>query len=140
MAISEVVFDWEYVGVAGYGRIFRPLIAISLFTAKSMWEPFDFLVDSGADVSMLPFGMVEVLGLQLDKKNETESRGIGGFKVKTWRVKIPIRIGEWELEIPAVVTSDNLTPLILGRLGTLDREFSWIFDHEKRKIVFRKKK
>jgi hypothetical protein len=134
---SSISFDWEYELIPGLGKIFRPYVPIKLNTTEG-WKPFDFLVDSGADTTMLPFGMLEILGI--DKKNTRKDRaiGIGGHTISTWKTTIPIRIGDWDYQVRVAFASDNLTPLLLGRIDTLDNEFSWIFDHKKKKIIFKK--
>jgi hypothetical protein len=83
--------------------------------------------------------MVERLGTDLTKMKEDKATGIGGYTVSTWQTTIPIMIGKWRLKVRAAFTSDNLTPLLLGRVDTLDNRFSWIFDHKKKKIIFRRK-
>jgi len=128
---EEVVFNWAYEEIAGIGRIFRPYIPVQLNTREAGWKSFDFIVDTGADFTMLPFYMADILGIKLKKSDEDKSTGIGGFEVKTWKIQIPVMIGKWQFVIPASITSENLTPLLLGRAGTLDTNFSWIFDLRK---------
>lgn len=135
---KKIFFDWEYEEVGSYGKIFRPYVPVQLKTIEAGWKPFDFIVDSGADVTMLPYSMADILGLDLNEAEPGEATGIGGYRLETWQTKIPIRIQDWEFKVAVTITSDNLTPLLLGRVGTLDRKFSWIFDHKKEQIVFRR--
>lgn len=138
MVGKEIAFDWEYELVYGLGNIFRPYVPIQLKTKEAGWKHFDFIVDTGADITMLPYYMAEILGVDLEKAQQDEFTGIGGHKVNSWKTTIQIKIVNWEFKIRAAFTSDNLTPLLLGRVGTLDRKFSWIFDHKRKKIIFRR--
>lgn len=138
MQNDQISFPWEYEAVSGLGKIFRPYVPIYLNTKEAGWKRFDFIVDSGADITMLPKSMLDILGIDKKKITKGEATGIGGFTTKTWQTKIPIKIGEWELEILATFTSENLTPLLLGRVDTLDSQFSWNFDHKKKEILFTK--
>lgn len=124
---EEIVFDWAYED-----------IPVQLNTREAGWKSFDFIVDTGADLTMVPFYMADILGINLKRAREDQATGIGGFRVKTWKVLIPLMIGPWQLTIHASITSENLTPLLLGRAGTLDTNFSWLFDHREKKIIFRK--
>src|SRR3989344_1246487 len=138
MAYDQIVFNWEYEEIPGYGRIFRPYVPVQLKTKEASWKSFDFIVDTGADVTMLPYYMLTLLDIDKNKLEEYEFVGIGGNSVTSWKTTITIKIGTWQLNVRAAFASDNLTPLLLGRADTLDSNFSWLFDVQQKKIIFRK--
>lgn len=131
-------FQYRYVDVPVLGRIFFPLITLGLKTIDKGIIDFEFIVDTGADLTTLPFFMGERLGLNLAKANKSQSQGIGGILLETWIVRTPIYIKKKEFIVRASITSDNQTPFLLGRVDLLDKVFSWNFDSRVKKIIFRK--
>lgn len=133
----SIEFPFLYFNVRGLGRIFRPVVPVSLKTVEG-WRVFNFLADTGADLTVLPRRFLDILGVGASDCQKGEAEGLGGHRSKTLEVKIPIRIKDYETAIRASIVEDNETPLLLGRLGLLDDQFSWLFDAEKKKIVFKK--
>jgi predicted aspartyl protease len=133
---NDFGFKFRYIEIPPLGRIFFPLIDISLKTVDKGLVNFEFIVDTGADLTTLPFYMAERLGLNLKKAQKSQSQGIGGFLLDTWIVELPIYIKNLEFNIRASITSDNQTPFLLGRVDLLDKIFSWNFDSRKKKIIF----
>ncbi len=131
-------FDYRYVHAPPLGRIFYPIITISLKTIDKGMVDFDFIVDTGADITMLPLYMADRLGVDLKKARKSQSLGIGGFLINTWITQIPIYIADTEFKIRVSITNDNETPLLLGRVDLLDTIFSWHFDSKRKKIIFEK--
>lgn len=98
------------------------------------------LLDSGADVSVIPQDIAELLGIDLTKEKEI-SRGIGGeVDVINTKIKINIKKGHesYNFLIPVqVVMGDSKVPVILGRAGFFN-EFKITFD-QANEIVHLKK-
>lgn len=131
-------FNYRYFNIPQLGKIFSPLITLSLKTVDKGLVDFEFIVDTGADLTTLPFYMADRLGLKLEKAQRSQSLGIGGFLLDTWIVRIPIYIQRSEFTIRASITKDNQTPFLLGRIDLLDKIFSWNFDSKVKKIIFSK--
>lgn len=129
-------FKYRYVNIPLLGKIFFPLVTLRLKTFDKGMVDFEFIVDTGADLTTLPFYMADRLGLNLKKAQRSQSQGIGGFLLDTWIVKIPIFIRKEEFIIRVSITSDNQTPFLLGRVDLLDKIFSWNFDSKVKKIIF----
>jgi len=95
------------------------------------------LVDSGSDSAVLPNDMADLLELNL--KEETETRGIGGM-VKVRRTKFHFRIKNkresYPLSVDALVTIGNVPP-ILGRNGFFEH-FHITFKQIEQRIIFKK--
>ncbi len=99
------------------------------------------ILDSGADISVLPLEAGEQLGLDLSK-NRGPCTGIGG-EVDTAEAHVRIRIAQghenYALEIPVKVLLDarpNI-PVLLGREGFFDR-FEITFDERRERILLRR--
>lgn len=64
MAKPMSTFPYQYKQIE-YGRIVNPLARISVKTSWG-WQPLWFLLDSGADVTMLTIPLAKILGLDFD--------------------------------------------------------------------------
>ena len=98
------------------------------------------LLDSGADISILPLDLAELLDLDLSGEKEI-ANGIGG-QVEVINSEIIIKIGKrheiYEFIMPVqVLLKESKAPLILGRNGFFDK-FVITFDHYAEKIRIKK--
>ena len=132
----HIEFPYQYISIPKFGKVFYPSIPLSLKTIETGTVEFEFLVDTGADLTTLPFHMAERLGINLKKCRRSRAGGIGGHSVKTWETAIQIGMGSNWIPISATVTEDDETPMLLGRIDILDTRFSLYFDSQKKKIVF----
>lgn len=112
-----------------------PYIPVKLETAEGLIE-FDFLVDTGADLTTLPHYMASKMNIDLNKAKKSVAEGIGGFKVDTWLTRIDLHFGKTVVNVRASFTNENSTPFLLGRIDILDNLYSWKFDSKKKRIVF----
>lgn len=134
---TSLEFPFAYTRVKSLGLLFYPIIQVSLKTVFD-WKEFDFLVDTGADLTTLPVGAASFLGVDLKKLKRSKTQGVGGIWVSTWDLLIPIRIGEEELKIHASITKDDQTPFLLGRKDIFERKFSLIIDAKRKMTILRK--
>lgn len=68
-------FPFEYARIPRLGLLFYPVVRLELRT-KAGWQPFEFLVDTGADMTTLPKKNVAFVGHPvLNITNESDSRG-----------------------------------------------------------------
>lgn len=79
-----------------------------------------FLVDTGADITMLPHHASEWLDCRIQKKS-ARVYGIDGAGVTVFSSKITIRIGERDEQVRCVFSNRDDIPFILGRLDILKR-------------------
>ena len=98
------------------------------------------LVDSGADISVIPKEMGELLGLDLSGR-EDFAYGIGG-KVKTVEVKVGVVVEKgherYSFRMPLKVVLDKYDfPPLLGRKGFFN-EFVITINEEKERISLKK--
>lgn len=130
-----IVFPFEKRYSRQLGSIWKPMIPVTLIGPKRSVKLF-MLLDSGADLSLVPYSVGEALGLELDIQKRSEIQGIGEGSVpyilsqgtlQIGKLKVPIRIG-WAL-IEEV-------PLILGRLDVF-RHFAVEFREFEDKIVLK---
>ena len=97
--------------------------------------------DSGADITAIPIGLAEAVGLDLSGKEE-KCVGVGGW-VKCKSSKMHIKIGneheQYSFLIPVKVILDKYEfPILLGREGFFDK-FIVSFDESEEKVLLKRK-
>lgn len=139
MPDTSLKFPFEYADIEGLGRLFYPIIRIEIKTAFD-WQEFEFLVDTGADITTVPSHLLPVLGLKKSKLRKSSTLGVGGFTVTTWDFRVPIRIGTSELLITAsaVDTKDDSVALLLGRKDIFEEKFSLLVDSKRQVTIISK--
>jgi len=133
---TSLEFPFAYAKVESLGLLFYPIIQISLKTIFG-WREFDFLVDTGADLTTFPFTVASFLGVDVKKLRKGRTQGVGGIFVPTWDLEIPIKIGEEKLKIHASITEDKETPFLLGRKDIFEKKFTLILDSKRKMTVLR---
>jgi predicted aspartyl protease len=99
------------------------------------------ILDSGADISVLPLEVGEQLGLDLTKKRGP-CGGIGG-EVDTAEDYVRVRIAQghenYTFDIPVKVVLDlkSSVPVLIGREGFFE-EFEITFDERRERISLKK--
>ncbi len=97
------------------------------------------LVDSGADCSVIPMGLAEVLNLDLTGPKQ-DSFGFGG-KIECIESGVSIILRQnhekHEFQIPILVSSGDSCPIILGRNKFFDK-FKITFDSKHQKLILKK--
>ena len=112
-------FAWHPFPSSSFGTLFRPIVSARLI-GPARWRNFEFLVDSGADITSIPFDAGQLLGYQLHPDDLVYSlSGIGG------RVGYVIRRVEFVLagkQFHARVawTLSRKTPYVLGQLDVFE--------------------
>ena len=117
------------------GRVADPVIPLVVCTQRGEL-PFDFLIDTGADCSMIPASIAESeLGVELSRCPHDFFFGIEGSGIKVYRGWLPLKIGPHPLRVRCVFSTQTHCPLILGRMD-LFRHFSIMFDNRRHVIRF----
>ncbi len=132
------VREWRQFVHPGGESIFRPILPVLVRGDQSFLER-DFLVDSGADLSMAPQELCNQIGFRWQDGEPVPLRGISRRK-DCWiqgRVhEVTILIAEMGilLQLPMVFARGNV-PYVLGREGFFD-VFSVTFDKSGPKTLF----
>jgi len=139
----SLTFKYKLVKRSDNVEIKSPSIPVTLAGSGGKYQ-FIALVDSGADISVIPKEVAELLGLDLSGKRE-EARGIGG-KVPSVQTKLQIELIKpheiYNYNIPVKVildVKDEEIPVILGRAGFFDK-FVITFDQKEEKIILKPNK
>jgi len=130
-----IEFPFERRQSQRFGAIFKPIIPVRISGPIRAVNVF-MLVDSGADLSILPYSVGETLGLQFDIGTRSEVQGIGEGAV-------PYVLGEVELQLSGIALRVRIgwalieeVPFLLGRLDVF-RELAIEFREFENKIVIR---
>ena len=118
------------------GIISEPVIPIAVLT-KYGYQNFDFLVDTGADCSIMPKSVVKDLGLELNRLPKMRFCGIEGSGITAYIAKITIKITSTPVEIICALSDNEKSPFILGRKDIFSR-FNILFDNKNKIITFTK--
>lgn len=137
----SLIFPFVYAEVESLGKLFYPFVRLSLKTIYD-WQEFDFLVDTGADVTTLPKTILPVLDVNKKPLKKQKTQGVGGIWVETFEIILPIRIGNEELSIHASITNteEEGLPLLLGRKDVFEKIFSLEIDSKDKVIRLKKNK
>ncbi|MEK6910691.1 MAG: aspartyl protease family protein [Nanoarchaeota archaeon] len=117
-----------------------PSIPINLSGNGSKYQ-FIALIDSGADVSVIPQEVAELLDLDLSGKRE-EASGIGG-KVEAVQSRVFLDVGKghenysFNLPVKVILNKNGAEmPILLGREGFFNR-FVITFNQKEEKVLLK---
>lgn len=111
----DIEFDFREEQSRIFGSILRPVARIILINGE-VEAPEHLYVDSGADISLIPKSVGDILGFAIEKMDEiTEIKGVGERGVPIIIKKLKIRIGEKLLETRIAWALIEEVPMLLGR-------------------------
>lgn len=135
----SLVFPLEYAEVESLGKLFYPFVRVNLKTIYG-WQEFDFLVDTGADVTTLPKTIIPVLGLKEKTLKKQKTQGVGGIFVETFETIIPIRIGKnrFPIHVSITNTEEEGLPFLLGKKDIFEKRFSLTIDSKNKVTILKR--
>lgn len=134
--MKKISFPYKKEPSTLFGYIYRPVVEIYLKTKENQWFKVSTYADSGADITIFPKSICEILNLRLHEGQESTVKGVGGEEITIFIHKITVRIDKEELKIRAGFAEREDIPYLLGRTDILTH-FNILF--EKNKVVFIKK-
>ena len=91
-----IKFQFEKRHTQRLGEILKPIIPVTIIGPKRSLNIF-MLLDSGADLSLIPSSVGETIGLELDIENRSEVQGIGEGSVPYILNKVKLKIENIEI-------------------------------------------
>lgn len=130
-----IVFKYrqEFIG-DGRRTILRPVADVYLQSLSKKWIKFYPYIDSGADVTMIPFSLGKLLGFVLDDKIVKQIGGIRG-SVPVIYLNCLMKIDNIELTSLVSWALIEEVPPLLGRHDVFDR-FEIIFKQKEERVIF----
>lgn len=116
------------------GPVWRPLADVALRNADAVVE-CEMLVDSGADMTLIPYQIGLELGYQVGPEEIREVRGIGDTVVPYVLREAVLTVGSTEARIRVAWALVDEVSVIMGRLDVFDR-FRVEFDQRERVVRF----
>ena len=119
----KISFSYEEKHSNIFKVVKRPIVLVDIWSIKlNKFLTYSFIVDTGADYTLLPKIIAKDLGIDILKDCYLyESKGIGGREhVYFLKKKIAIKIGESKRQIPIGFIDRNDIPPLLGRQQCLD--------------------
>ncbi len=117
----EIAFDFKEVASHLFGTITRPVAeVIFIYNGTEISETV--FVDSGADVTLIPKSLGEVLGFTIDKTDTiNELYGIGEQGIPIVLKQLKIKVGDRLCDIRVAWALIEEVPLLLGRTDIFPR-------------------
>jgi len=105
------------------GRVRRPLIDLEIFShVTQRWITVtDVLVDTGADVSLVPQHLGQLLVSHVAAGRAVHVRGVAPTRVSVFLHSLRVRLDGKTMRVPVAIAISNDVPPILGRVRGLDR-------------------
>ena len=102
----------------------RPLIDIEIFSQiGNKWFVIeDVLVDTGADVSVLPYSQGGMFVENVEGGERTDVSGIVPYaRLVVYLHRLKMRVNGKEFEAPVLIAESDEVPPILGRVEAIDQ-------------------
>ncbi|MFQ6063341.1 MAG: hypothetical protein ACE5J9_09250 [Methanosarcinales archaeon] len=115
--MSKVSFKYKERSSAIFEKVLRPLINLEIYSAiDGEWYIVEnVLVDSGADLSLLPYRQGKLFILDIESGDEIEIRGIVPYsKLTVYLHRLKFRIDQMEFDAPVGISESDDVPPILG--------------------------
>jgi hypothetical protein len=108
-----------------FGKVTRPLVRLAFFSERfGKWlEVGQVLVDTGADISVIPLPLGQILVSDIENGIAMLVSGIlsSDMSVNAYVHRIKARIGIYSFEMPVAISLSSVIPPIWGRQEALDR-------------------
>ena len=117
------------------GVIYRPVAEAIFINGDKEVRDFPY-IDSGADITLIPRSVGELLGLGVGGEEIKEMGGVGGSKVPTILKTLKVRIGEFEFPIKIAWALVEDVPPLLGRVDVFDK-FEVTFKQKQKVTEFK---
>lgn len=132
----EIEFDFRKEESSIFGPILRPVARVFLIK-NGVKIPEIFYVDSGADVTLIPRSVGEILGFKVKTPEEiSEISGIGKQSVPIVIRKVSLQIDQIKIKTKVAWSLIEEVPLLLGREDFF-KYFEIIFA-KNRKTIFKR--
>jgi len=119
------------------GEIWRPYLVVEIANLQGEFIPYEMLLDSGADISVIKFTMGEYLGLtEHPGEQKIRLRGIKREPIEILIRQVTMRIDGQQFTCRVGWAMEEQVPLVLGRLDAFSR-FHIEFRQEDREIILR---
>lgn len=132
----EIEFSYRKENSKLIGVIYRPIAKVE-FKSNVGWVPELMYVDSGADITLIPKSLGDLLGFDISTEAIHEVRGIGETAIPVILKNIELKLGEYVFNSRVAWALIEEVPPLLGRLDIFDA-FEVSFQQNEKRVVFRR--
>lgn len=115
-----------------FGQVSRPVMTVDLYSQlfQRWFKLSDVLVDTGADVSVVPLHLGEALVTQIELGTPLHLGGavLQDTPFNAYIHTLNAKIGSYQFQMPVAIALSSTPSVIFGRLHALDR-FQVIFNY-----------
>jgi hypothetical protein len=125
MGMKKLIFSYTDKEHCIFGKITRPLIRLAFLSERfGKWlEIGQVLADTGADISLIPLPLGQILVSDVEKGIPICIGGVlsSDVSVNAFIHRIKARIRDYSFEMPVAISLSSVIPPIWGRQEALDR-------------------
>jgi hypothetical protein len=118
------------------GEVPDSVITVNVLTVEG-FLPFEFILDTGADCTVLPKYMAKLTGVNLSTCRQDHTYGLEERPLKVYIGKITIKISRYQFPIRCLFAESDTTSLLLGRMDIF-AHFNITFDNKNERIKLTK--
>lgn len=133
--MDEIRFSGKELNIPEVGILWIPTAKLELISNETIYL-CEMIVDSGADITLIPRSLGEFFGFTFERESIREIRGIGEGTIPYVIKTMNIKIGKYEIQVRIGMALIEEVPLILGRLDVFDA-FNIEFRQKDRVTIFR---
>ena len=115
-----IEYPFRKVASKNFGALLKPIIPVTLIGPDNYLDIFA-LLDSGADISIIPYSAGEILGLNPDLGTRFELQGMGEGSISYLLCPIRLNMDGFEITIRIGWALVEEVPFILGRLDLFEK-------------------
>ena len=116
-----------------FGEIYRPIVEFEVHV-NNEWIPIVAILDSGADVTLLPKSFLEAFGFEPRKEEIKEVRGIGEGRIPVVIKEVRLKFAGREFNARVAIALVEDVPYILGREDVFDK-FKITFVQARKEVL-----
>ena len=116
--------------------MYRPVATVEILGNDGLWYYLTAYIDSGADISLIPYTLGRSMGYKVDGKEIIELEGVGGKSIPIVIINTKIKFSEnlvHNAEIGWALVDG--VPILLGR-HTVFEKFRITFEEKEKRIIF----
>ncbi len=129
-----IVFKYRKQKSSSFGDILRPIADVILESNGNQIE-VPMYIDSGADITLLPFTLGKALGFHEEVDEIRQMKGISGAGVPYVVKKIGMILNNEKIEARIAWSMIEDVPPLLGRMDIFPK-FKILFDEAKEEVEF----
>jgi hypothetical protein len=135
--MASMTFPYREERSKIFGTIYRPVARVK-FKSDGEWIPEWMYVDSGADITLIPRSVGDLLGFEMNKRSIVDITGVGGGTVPVIVKEVTMGLGEEIFDARVAWALIEDVPPLLGRMDVFNK-FEVIFKEEEREVVFNRR-